>query len=709
MSTSSTHDRQRLTTPVQFLKAVGPERAPLLERLKIRTAAHVLFNFPRAYQDLSTVLPIAELAEGVAVSVSGVVQEVDQRTTGSGKQMLGCLIKDETEWLRAMWFNQPFIRKRLQIGSRVMFSGTPKRAGLRWEMVHPRVQNLTDDTVADAGEILPVYPLTDGLKQAQVRRIVKHVLDEYLTAVPEVLPLAFREKYELPGIDVALSQLHFPRDEESRLAAQRRFVFQELLVLQLALAVRRQQLGQGVSAFPLETTAQIDSRIRRLFPFEFTAGQELAIEEVSRDLALPLPMNRLLQGDVGCGKTVVAIYSMLVAVANGCQAALMAPTEVLARQHYETLGKALAQARVRVALWTGGMTAAERRQTLKDIEAGEVDVVVGTQALLHGEYQFPKLGLVIIDEQHKFGVEQRAKLRDAGHAPHYLVMTATPIPRTVAMTAYGDLAVTSIHDLPASRQAVKTYLVEEPRREQWWDFFRKQLREGRQGYVITPRLFAADIDEDEAAFDEDGSPVATVQSLQEAYESLANGELEAFRLDLIHGRMSAAEKQHAMQKFRDGETQVLVATSVIEVGVDVANATVMTIESAERFGLAALHQLRGRVGRGTYGGYVALFCGELSEEQGERMKAFESTADGFELSELDFRLRGPGDLLGTRQHGLPPLRIADLVRDEDVLLEVRAVAQEMVADGRITDDAFQALRDQVITRYGERFSLGDVG
>jgi len=313
MSSSSTHDRERLATPVQYLKAVGPDRASLLERLKIRTAAHVLFNFPRGYQDLSTVLPIADLEEGIPVSVSGVIQEVEQRKTASGKTMLGCLIRDDSDFLRATWFNQPFMRKKLQRGAAVMFSGTPKLAGLRWEMVHPRVQNLNDQSEAEAGEILPVYALTEGLKQDHVRRVVKHVLDDYLSSVSEVLPLAFREEHDLEGIHVALAQIHFPRDEDGLLRARRRFVFQELLVLQLALALRRQQQTEGVSAHPLKTTAQIDSRIRRLFPFEFTPGQEQAIGAVANDLALPIPMNRLLQGDVGCGKTVVAIYAMLVA------------------------------------------------------------------------------------------------------------------------------------------------------------------------------------------------------------------------------------------------------------------------------------------------------------------------------------------------------------------------------------------------------------
>ncbi len=692
--THSTSAEQRLATPVQFLKGVGPDRVQLLSKLKLRTVADVLFRFPRDYQDLSQVSKIAELEEGAATSVVGVVEEVEQRTTASGKVMVGVLIRDETDYLRATWFNQPFVRKRFQRGNRVMFSGLPRLAGLRWEMVHPQIQNV-DQEGAPQGEIMPVYPLTEGLKQTHMRRIASAALENYLDAIQEVLPAELLEQEGLCSIRTALSQVHFPQDLQRLQQARQRLVFQELLVLQLALAIRRGQLANSQSAQPLAATARIDARIRRLFPFALTAGQEQAIAEVAADLNRTVPMNRLLQGDVGSGKTLVAVYAMLVAVANGCQATLMAPTEVLARQHFSTLSTALSNAQVRLALWTGGMSAAERRETQQQIEAGEIDLVVGTQALLYCDYQYPKLALVVIDEQHKFGVVQRATLRDAGIAPHYLVMTATPIPRTVALTTFGDLDVSVLRDHPPGRQIVHTYQVTENEAERWWAFFRKQLREGRQGFVITPRL--------------EESPSDELVSLQESFESLCNGELEEFRLDLVHGRLSAADKQAAMDAFRNGQTQVLVATSVVEVGVDIPNAAVMTIENAERFGLAQLHQLRGRVGRGAHPGYVGFFSATLDPVQQERLSAFAATTDGFELAELDFRLRGPGELLGTRQHGLPPLWIADLTRDGDILLQARAVAQELVASQRIKRPAYLALLRQVVKRYGASLQLGDVG
>ncbi len=687
-----------LATPIHLLGGVSSSQVPLLQKLQLRTAADVLFRFPRTYQDLTDIRAIGELEAGVTASVCGTVAEVEQKRTSTGKTITGAVIHDSHgASMRVMWFNQPFIRSRLQRGKRLMFSGKPKLAGLRWEFVHPRIQPIEESESGDqvAGEILPVYPLTEGVKQNELRYLAKQTLADYVRQVEEVLPEEFVERHKLWSIHQSLMQIHFPSDQESLEHARRRFVFQELLVLQLALAIRRNQTQSAKKAEPLETTAQIDARIRRLFPFEFTDEQNKSIGEVVADIAMDVPMNRLLQGDVGSGKTVVAIYAMLVAAANGYQAAIMAPTEVLARQHFETLGKALSQARVRLALWTGSQTTAERRQALEDIQNGNVDLIVGTQALLHADCEFPNLRLVVVDEQHKFGVQQRARLRESGVAPHYLVMTATPIPRTVAMTAFGDLDTSSIEGNPPGRQEINSYLVPTAKQADWWGFFRKQLRSGRQGYVIVPRLEESESQE--------------IASLVEMFESLCNDELEAFRLDLIHGRMSAEMKQTAMQSFHEGRTQVLVATSVIEVGIDVPNAGVMTIMNGERFGLAQLHQMRGRVGRGIHAGYVGVFHGELAEEKMKRLEAFVSTSNGFKLAELDFELRGPGDLLGTKQHGLPPLRIADLIRDSEVLMEVRAIARQLVDSYEFRQPEFAKLLNQVARRYKKRLELGDVG
>jgi ATP-dependent DNA helicase RecG len=466
--------------------------------------------------------------------------------------------------------------------------------------------------------------------------------------------------------------------------------------LQLALAIKRQQAHASQPAQPLPLSAKVDARIRRLLPFELTPGQNQAVAEIASDMARAHPMNRLLQGDVGSGKTIVAVYAMLLAVANAAQVVLMAPTEVLARQHFDTLDELLAGSHTRFGLLTGGQTAKARSELLEKIASGEIQIVIGTQAVIADEVPFHRLGLVVIDEQHKFGVRQRAALKHSTLLPHYLVMTATPIPRTVSLTLFGDLDVTTLLESPPGRQIVHTYFPPVEDRAKWWEFFRKKVREGRQGYVIVPLV--------------EGSEQVQAANLDEAYEALANGELEAFRLGLIHGRMTSAEKHAALDAFREGTTQVLVATSVVEVGIDVPNATLMTIESAERFGLAQLHQLRGRISRGSHPGFCCLFAGTASQDAVERLKALVDCNDGFRLAEIDFDLRGPGDMLGTRQHGLPPLRIADLRRDQLLLDEARRDARALVAaDPPLAKPEHALLRRMALVRYGKSLDLGDVG
>ncbi len=685
-----------LATPVQFLKGAGPERAELLRRLGLRTARDVLFFFPRDYQDMTDLRRVPELEEDKLQSVCGRVEEIDMRASTSGRSVVGVLLVADDGYMRAVWFNQPFMRDKFARGSRVMFSGKPKLNGLVWEMHHPKVTYLSDDeTEEPPGRILPVYPLTEGLQQHHVRRIVEEAIAAYAGLLDEVFPPAFLEAHDLWPLEKALGQIHFPDDRTSLERARRRFVYQELFILQLAVALRRQAQAQR-TAPALEATAKIDARIRRLIPFELTEGQRAAIAQIAADMARTTPMNRLLQGDVGSGKTVVAAYAMLLAVAHGHQAVLMAPTEILARQHALTLDRMLAASRVRRGLLIGGLASGERAELLRRTAAGELDLVVGTQAVIQEDVQFARLGLVVIDEQHRFGVRQRALLKHAGPDPHYLVMTATPIPRTITLTLFGDLDLSILRDSPPGRQKMHTYLAGDERRAQWWDFFRRKLREGRQGYVIVPLV--EESDEVQAA------------SVQATYEALANGELEAFRLGLVHGRMSAAEKDDVMARFRRGEVQVLVSTSVVEVGVDVPNATLMAIEGAERFGLAQLHQLRGRVSRGAHPGYCCAFANPQTEESQRRLEAFERSTDGFELAETDFQLRGPGELFGTRQHGLPPLRIADLTRDTALLEEARRDAQALVAaDPGLSSPEHALLRRMTLVRYGQALDLGDVG
>ena len=687
---------QRLAQPVEYLKGVGPNRVDLLTRLGLYTARDVLFYFPRDYQDLTDRREVAALEEGKLQTVCGKVEEIELRNTGPGRCMLGVLLRAGTGYLRLLWFNQPFMRERFEFGQRVMASGKPKHAGLMWEMAHPQVEVLAEDEEEPPGRILPVYPTTEGLAQWQLRRIVGGVVEEYATVPDEVFPPAYLAAHSLLPIAQSLREIHLPSGQENLAQARRRLIYQELLILQLALAVKRQQQAARQLAPQLEATAKIDARIVRLFPFELTAAQRQAIAEIAADMARRVPMNRLLQGDVGSGKTVVAVYAMLLAVAHGYQAVLMAPTEVLARQHAQTLARLLPSGSVRVGQLTGGMAAKARDDLLLQIAAGEIDILVGTQAIIQDDVFFRQLGLVVIDEQHKFGVRQRATLKRSAADPHYLVMTATPIPRSVTMTLFGDLDLSVLRDSPPGRQTVHTYLVTETERARWWEFFGKKLREGRQGFVVVPLV--EESEQIEAA------------SLDETYEALSNGPLEAFRLGLIHGRMSSAEKDAAMEAFRAGQTQVLVCTSVVEVGVDVPNATLMAIEGADRFGLAQLHQLRGRISRGTFPGYCGAFSQAKSDEAAERLNAFIATTDGFKLAEVDFSLRGPGDLFGTRQHGLPPFRIADLQRDSELLEEARRDAGDLVAaDPGLALADHARLRSMMLMRYGQALELGDVG
>lgn len=687
---------ERLKTPVQFLKGVGPQRAEKLAKLGIHTALDLIFFFPRDYQDMSVLLSIDQLIEDQPASVSGVVEDIDVRNTAPGRGVLGVLIRQGDLHMRAIWFNQGFMRKRFFLGQQVIVSGKPSLNGMRWEMTHPVVDTLEPGETPEGGRLHPVYSLTEGIRQGVMRRMVKSALTSYLEDLDEVLPQSFIDEHGLLSVHDALRKIHNPETIEEKDAARRRFIYQELLVLQLAMSLRRHQVEQRKHSVPIVVDGRIDERIRRLLPFELTEDQDRSVHEVCRDLARDIPMNRLLQGDVGTGKTMVAVYAMLATVAAKQQAALMAPTETLARQHARTFAALLKKAKVRVGLLVGSLTEKQRTELLAQTAAGEIDLLVGTQAMIATEIEFPRLGLVVIDEQHKFGVRQRAALRGRGTDPHYLIMTATPIPRTVALGVFGDLDVSTIRQSPPGRQPVNTYLANDEQRAKWWEFFRKKLREGRQGYVVAPLV--------------DESEDAERMGAEQLLENLANGELEEFRLAILHGRMPTAEKEEVMRRFRDRELDVLIATTVIEVGIDVPNATLMAIEGGDRFGLAQLHQLRGRISRGKHPGFACVFANPTTEQSQERLDAFVKTTDGFALAEIDFRLRGPGDLFGWKQHGLPPLRIADLQRDGELLEKARADARSITeTDPSLVGPKWEKLKRMVMIRYGKSLELSDLG
>jgi len=683
-----------LSTPLERLPGVGTARAQRLAPLELVTVRDALIHFPRGYKDFSGAHAFANLVEGEHASLTGEVSDVRQRSTANGRQMLTVLIAGQGGSVRAVWFNMPFMARKFAAGMRVVLAGVPRRAGGTWEMMHPEVRWCAAGEDTTQGEFLPVYDLAQDARQSDVRLAVQAALAHAGDQLQEAFSDEWLVAKGLMPIKQAIHEIHFPTSAEAGDAARRRFVYQELFMLQLALRLHRAQQQDRKAAPVLAVDSRVDGRIRARLPFALTADQDAVIAEIAADLAKPEPMNRLLQGDVGSGKTVVAVYAMLAAVACGHQAAIMAPTELLARQHMATLERLLAGSRIQLELLVGGQTQAQRRKALERISAGESQIVVGTQALVSGTATFKSLGLVVIDEQHRFGVVQRAMLQQGETEPHVLVMTATPIPRTIAHAIHGDLDQSTIRQGPAGRQPVLTYRVVPGQEDSWWEHVRKKLREGRQGYVVVP------------AVEESKRGLASISS---AFEELANGPLEAFRLGLVHGRLKSAEKQAIMAEFHARKLDVLVCTSVIAVGTDVQNATLMTILDAESFGLAQLHQLRGRVARGSVQGV----CGAVTnsgDEAHPRVDAFVASTDGFELADKDLALRGPGELIGTRQSGKLDLYLADLREHPEIVEEARRDALDLFdRDPTLADATLDRLKKLVVDRWGETLGLGQVG
>jgi ATP-dependent DNA helicase RecG len=685
-----------LQTSLANLPGATPHRRELLARLGLHTIGDLLFHFPRTYEDLTDLRRIKDLVADRPQTVQGEVVEMDSRNLANGGFLVSIVISDDGQHcLEGAWFNQAYAAGRFRYGQRVAFSGKPRWYRDHWQMSNPRVQVLERGAAADPG-VVPIYPLTEDLRLEHVRPLVARALDQYADALVDILPPALRQERGWPAVVDALREVHQPSSLEAAQLARRRFIYEEFLVLQVALALRRRELRDRQRAPILTTTQQIDLRIRRLLPFDLTADQNRAVAAIRRDLARERPMQRLLQADVGAGKTAVAVYALLVAVANKHQAALMAPTEVLAQQHFLVLERYLAHSRVRRLLLTGGLSSSQRRQALADLREGRIDLVIGTQALVQEDVQFAHLGLVVIDEQHKFGVHQRARVRQLGVDPHYLVMTATPIPRTVALTVFGDLDVTQIRQLPPGRQPVLTRWSPEEKREQVYQRLREGLNHGRQAFVVCPLV------EESAMLD-----VASATGMQ---AELQAGPFRDYRVGLLHGRLDEDAKARVMEEFRTRQLDVLVSTLVVEVGVDVPNATLLIVEHAERFGLSQLHQLRGRISRGPVSGQCYLFAQPETEEAKERLRTLVRTRDGFALAEADMRQRGAGEFFGFRQHGVGEFRFADLAQDGELLSMAREDAFAIVAaDAGLARLEHALLREAMLGRYGKTLDLATVG
>ncbi len=668
---------------ITYEKGVGAARAKLLARLGISSVAELLLYLPRDYQDRRRLSKISQLKVGEQAAVVGELTNLENRRSKRGSRLLGLLF-DGTGSVMLTWFNAGYLSRRLRVGMKLVAFGKvtlyngPQLINPEFEVVRS-----TDDPLA-AGRVVPFYRLTEGLGMGFMRHLLRRVLDRYLPQLKDYLPEELRREQGLPTLSETLEQVHFPQNTDSPLRARRRLAFDGLLLLQLAVVRERQRLD-GYTGAEIICEGELPRRLAENLPFELTSAQQRALERIRGDLNLSRPMNRLLQGDVGSGKTLVALLAMLYAVEAGFQAVLMAPTEVLARQHHHTLSKLLDPLGVPCHLLTGSLKSRPRLLATEAAAAGEPGITIGTTALIQDKINFAHLGLVVVDEQHRFGVAQRSRL--AAASINLLVMTATPIPRSLALTVYGDLDSTILDELPPGRQPIKTHLLKMNRAEKAWEFVRKEAEARRQTFVICPRV--------------EESEERPLSAATQRYEELSRNELSGLRLGLVHGRLDSTEKNNVMRRFSAGELDVLVATTVVEVGVDIPNATVMVIEEAQQFGLAQLHQLRGRIGRGEHPSRCYLLTGDKPTDIAkQRLKAMTKTSDGFELAALDLRLRGPGELLGTRQHGLPDVALQGLLDDRRLLESAREAAQTLLEESPELDK-YPGLQRRLQTIYGE--------
>lgn len=691
--------------PVVKLPGVTKARAAKFARLEVATVGDLLRYLPVRYEDEAAETGIDDLPQGQVGSARGEIVAARWVASGGGGRSWGrkgrfeVMLRDSRSAMRLTWFNAKYLTEKLRPGLTLRvqgkmkpYNGYPQMANPTWEIIEEDEQ-----VVEKVARLRPVYSATQGLPSKTIEKIISDTLPLVLPDLVDPLPQILLEHHAMPALAEAFRMAHQPTSKDEAKTARRRLAFNELLLLQLGISLKRAFVRQRLVAHALPHNDAIDAHIRSRFPFELTDAQRQVITEITADLAQPRPMNRLLQGDVGAGKTVVALYALLLAVADRKQGAIMAPTELLAEQHFQSISKMLEGTNVRIALLTG-----TAKSSQDDIASGRVDLVVGTHALLNTTFQ--DLAVVVIDEQHRFGVMQRAAFRSSDeskpHVPHHLVMTATPIPRTLSLTVFGDLDVSTIRGLPPGRTPITNRVVPSQTSDEVYRYLRTRLERGEQAYVVVPTIDAGDEAEGK-----------TLTSVHEHAKLLQNKYCEGYKVASVHGRLKSDTRDRVMRRFRDGEIHVLVATTVIEVGVDVPNATVMIVEHAERFGLAQLHQLRGRVGRGTGRRSLCVFIGEPTTEDAERrLEAIASTNDGFRIAELDLEIRGMGDFFGTRQHGAPPLRIAAIPQDMNLLQLARRDAMSIVeADPALERDEHLLLRKVLLQQYGGTLGLIDVG
>lgn len=671
---------------IQYVKGVGPKRKNRLNKLNIYTIEDLLYFIPRDYDDRTSFKDINSCIEGEKVSLKVQISGYPSKSkTRNNLSILKIPIKDDSGQGSLVWFNQNYIADKLSMGDVISVNGKISRFGNDIQIVNPVFEKGLGDKV---GKIIPIYPLTENLTNNEMIKIMSNAIQEYGNKLPETLPLYLMEELKLMSIYESIINIHFPKDKNYYTKARERLVFEELLILQLGLFLiknRTKQENQGIAFLPMK---ELDNFINKL-PFQLTESQKKVFIEVKNDMGNEEQMNRLIQGDVGSGKTIISILAMLKAWESGYQSTMMAPTAILATQHYESVCKIFSEYDINCELLVGSLTKKKKEQVLEDLKLGHIDILIGTHAIIQENVEFKKLGLVITDEQHRFGVKQRAILSKKGMNPDIIVMTATPIPRTLALILYGDLDISIIDELPPGRKRIETYPVNSSMTDRANNFVKKQVLEGRQAYIVCPLIEENDN--------------LNLKSAEEIYISLKDGIYKDFNVGLLHGKMKSLEKDDIMKKFKNKELDILISTTVIEVGVNVPNANIMLIYNAERFGLAQLHQLRGRVGRGEYQSYCILINGSNSKLSRERMRILQKSTDGFYISEKDLELRGPGEFFGTKQHGLPDLKIANLFTDMEILKLAQQKAKNILdEDAILTHEKHSGLRKSIITMFKDR-------
>ncbi len=674
------------------VSGVGKGFTRYLHAMDIHTVEDLLYHFPRRYLDRRKMSRIGEVRIGEDTTVVGTVRKAELNRIARNRSVLHVAIYDGSAYMYGVWFNQPYHADRMQPGTEVAFSGRVQYRYGRLQMVNP-AYDIIEDTgdvgskTVHTGRIIPLHPATQKLSAAMLRRLIMRALEQY-GDLPDHVPYSLRLRHGYPPRSQALREMHFPVSTGRLNRARQRMAYDELFVMQVALAMRRQRLKQETTGIAHASPGSLLKTFIASLPFSLTGAQEKAFREICGDMSKPYPMNRLLQGEVGSGKTVVALMSLLLTLENGHQGAIMAPTEVLAEQHHANIASLLADGfGLRVELLTGNTAAAKRREILEAVGSGGLDILVGTHALIQEDVEFKSLGLIVVDEQHRFGLRQRMLLKEKGIHPDTLIMTATPIPRTLSLTLYGDLEVSELDELPAGRAGTRTLVVGPGERTSAYDIIRDELQKGRQAFVVCPLV--------------DVSPAIEAKAAEKEVRELCKVFGEA-SIGLLHGQMAKAEKDRVMAGFRSGDVQLLVSTTVIEVGIDIPNATVMMVENADRFGLSQLHQLRGRVGRGEYPSHSVFVFDGGTEESQRRMQAIAEIEDGFDLAEADLKIRGEGSLFGTRQSGMPDMRVARLIRDFQLLKQARADAFDLVEkDPHLQDAEHLLLRLEVKNRFRE--------